>query len=274
MGFLVLEHIQGLSFDRIIEDRNGRGDPFPVLEAIDLLLPIAGALAVVHQAGLAHRDVKPANVMLAPGGRVVLMDFGLVVPHADRVGNRIVAGSFYMAPEALTGAVADGAAPLVDVYAMGVLAYELLTGAVPFQGTHPFEVYQAKIGQPTPLVCDARPDVPDGLVDLVARMMANDAHERPTVAEEVLWELRGLRRQIDTQGSLRPLSVLIVDDDPEMLEVLSLFVRSAAADAEIEIKADGREALRSVRQRVPELLLLDLDLPASTESRSACSSQE
>jgi serine/threonine protein kinase len=262
MGFLVLEHIQGLSFDRIIEDRNGRGDPFPVLEAIDLLLPIAGALAVVHQAGLAHRDVKPANVMLAPGGRVVLMDFGLVVPHADRVGNRIVAGSLpYMAPEALTGAVADGAASLVDVYAMGVLAYELLTGAAPFQGSHPFEVYQAKMGQPTPLASVARPDVPDGLDDLIARMMANDAHERPTVADEVLWELRSLRRQLDAQGSVRPLSVLIVDDDPEMLEVLSLFVRSAAGDAEIETTGDGREAVRSVRKRVPDLLLLDLDLP-------------
>ena len=106
MAFLVLEHIQGLSLDRMIEDRMSGGEPFPVLEAIDLLLPIADALAVVHQAGLAHRDVKPANVMLAPGGRVVLMDFGLVVPHADRVGNRIVAGSLpYMAPEALTGDV-------------------------------------------------------------------------------------------------------------------------------------------------------------------------
>jgi serine/threonine protein kinase len=261
-SFLVLEHIQGLSFDRIIEDRNGRRDPFPVLEAIDLLLPIAGALAVVHQAGLAHRDVKPANVMLAPGGRVVLMDFGLVVPHADRVGNRIVAGSLpYMAPEALTGAVADGAASLVDVYAMGVLAYELLTGAVPFQGSHPFEVYDVKMGQPTPLVSAVRPDVAEGLGELIARMMANDPDERPTVAEEVLWELRALRRQLDAQGSVRPLSVLIVDDDPEMLEVLSLFVRSAAGDAEIETTGNGREAVRSVRQRVPDLLLLDLDLP-------------
>jgi serine/threonine protein kinase len=262
MSFLVLEHIQGLSVDRMIEDRQSRGDPFPALEAIDLLIPVADALAVVHQAGLAHRDVKPANVMLAPAGRVVLMDFGLVVPHADRIGNRIVAGSLpYMAPEALTGDVGDGAAALVDVYAMGILAYELLTGAAPFQGRQPFEVYHAKMANPAPLVSIVRPDVPDGLAELIARMIANDASERPNGAEEVLWELRALRRQIEAEGRIKPLSVLIVDDDPEMLGILSLFVRGAAPDAEIETTQDGRRAVHSVRRRVPDLLLLDLDLP-------------
>jgi serine/threonine protein kinase len=262
MSFLVLEHIQGLSLDRMVEDRQSRGDPFPVLEAIDLLVPIADALAVVHQAGLAHRDVKPANVMLAPAGRVVLMDFGLVVPHADRVGNRIVAGSLpYMAPEALTGDVGDGAAALVDVYAMGVLGYELLTGSAPFQGRQPFEVYQAKLARPAPLVSTVRKDVPEGFAELIARMMANDASERPNGAEEVLWELRAARRQIEAEGRIKPLSVLIVDDDPEMLEVLALFVRAAAPDADIETTEEGRQAVHSVRRRVPDLLLLDLDLP-------------
>jgi CheY-like chemotaxis protein len=77
----------------------------------------------------------------------------------------------------------------------------------------------------------------------------------------VLWELRALRKEIDGEGRSRPLSVLIVDDDPEMLEVLSLFVRGAAADADIETTEHGREAVHSVRRRVPDLLLLDLDLP-------------
>ncbi|HTB76862.1 MAG TPA: serine/threonine-protein kinase [Polyangiaceae bacterium] len=262
MSFLVLEHIQGLSLDRMIVDRQSRRERFPVLEAIDLLVPVADALAVVHQAGLAHRDVKPANVMLAPAGRVVLMDFGLVVPHADRIGNRIVAGSLpYMAPEALTGEVGDGAAALVDVYAMGILAYELLTGTQPFQGREPFEVYHAKTTRPALPLSAFRADVPDGFAELIARMMANDASERPNGAEEVLWELRALRRQIEAEGRIKPLSVLIVDDDPEMLEVLTLLVRGAAPDAEIETTEEGRRAVHSVRRRVPDLLLLDLDLP-------------
>ncbi len=205
MGFLVLEHIQGLSLDRMIEDREKAGEVFPVPEAIDLLVAIADALAVVHHAGLAHRDVKPANVMLAPGGRVVLMDFGLVVPHADRAGQRLVAGSVpYMAPEALTGDVATGSASLVDVYALGVLAYELLTGVPPFPETHPVENYGSKIRGPTPVVSALRSDVPEGLNDLIFRMMAVDPHERPNGAEEVLWRLRSLRRQIGADGRVRP----------------------------------------------------------------------
>jgi serine/threonine-protein kinase len=261
-AFLVLEHIQGLSLDRMIQDRSRAGEKFPILEAVDLLVPIADALAVVHQAGLAHRDVKPANVMLAPGGRVVLMDFGLVVPHVDRAGNRNVAGSLtYMAPEALTGEVADGAASLIDVYALGVLAYELLTGEAPFGGVEPIESYEAKVRGALPNVSARRHDCPEGLNDLISRMLAVDPSERPNGAEEVLWRLRGLRRQIAAEGRVRPLSVLIVDDDPDMLEALELYVRAACADADIETTEDGRRAVRSVRRRVPDLLLLDLDLP-------------
>jgi CheY-like chemotaxis protein len=77
----------------------------------------------------------------------------------------------------------------------------------------------------------------------------------------VLWQLRGLRASASSDVGARPFSVLVVDDDADMREALSLYVRAAAADAEIETTGDGREAIRSVRRRVPDLLLLDLDLP-------------
>jgi len=105
VSFLVLERVRGLSVDRLLEERRARGERFGVSEALELLVAVADALTVVHRAGLAHRDVKPANVMLAPGGRVVLMDFGLVLPYSDRDGHSDIAGSLlYMAPEALSGA--------------------------------------------------------------------------------------------------------------------------------------------------------------------------
>ena len=258
---LVLERVHGLSLDRVIDERRARGERFGVSETMDLLLAVADTLVVVHQAGLSHRDVKPGNVMLSPGGRVVLMDFGLVLPDADRAGHRNVAGSLqYMAPEALTGTVAEGAASLGDVYALGVLAYELLTGLAPFDGAEPVELYRAKTRK-TPRVTEHRPDVPAPLDELVMQMMSPDAHERPQGAEAVLWALRALRARVGAGGAARPFSVLVVDDDPDMREALTLYVRAAAPDAEIETTGDGRQAVKSVRRRVPDLLLLDLDLP-------------
>jgi serine/threonine-protein kinase len=261
-GFLVLERVLGLSLDRMLEDRRKRGEPFAVAEAIELLIAMADGLSVVHRAGLAHRDIKPGNVMLAPGGRVVLMDFGLVLPHADRAGHRSVAGSLqYMSPEALTGDIAEGAANLGDVYALGVVAYEVLCGALPFAGRQALEIYHSKTGQPPPRVRVHRPDVPPPLDDLVAQLMAPDPTERPQGAEAALWQLRALRTRIAAEGTARPFSVLVVDDDEDMREALTLFVRSAAPDAEIETTAQGRHAVRAVRRRVPDLLLVDLDLP-------------
>jgi serine/threonine protein kinase len=262
VAFLVLERVRGLSLDRMIEERSARGERFAVSEALEMLVAIADGLAVVHKAGLAHRDVKPGNVMLAPGGRVVLMDFGLVLLDADRAGHRSVAGSLqYMAPEALTAGMAEGAAHLVDVYALGVLAYELLTGIAPFDGQEPIALYRAKMRVPLPSVSAQRGDIPPALDAFIAQMMAPDPSDRPQGAEPALWQLRSLRARKGSDGAPRPFSVLVVDDDPDMRDALSLYVHAAVPDADIETTGDGRQAVKSVRRRVPDLLLLDLDLP-------------
>ncbi len=263
LGFLVLERVQGLSLDRMIDDRRARGEQFGVREALDLLIAIADALSVVHKAGLAHRDVKPGNVMLAPGGRVVLMDFGLVLPNADRAGHRRVAGSVqYMAPEALTGDVEAGAADLGDVYALGVVGFELLTGIIPFADGEPADVYRTKRKMPQPAISDYRSDVPESLANLIAQMMAPEAEDRPQGAETLLWQLRGVRtRSVSLQPGAPAFQVLVVDDDPDMRDALALYVRAAAPDAELELLGTGAEGVQSVRRRVPDLLLLDLDLP-------------
>ena len=262
VAFLVLERVYGLSLDRMIEDRRTRGERFPIGEAIDLLVAIADALSVVHGAGLVHRDVKPGNVMLAPGGRVVLMDFGLVLPHADRAGHRTAAGSLqYMGPESLTGDIVEGAAALLDVYAIGVLAYELLCGIAPFDGADAQALYRAKMRKPVPSVLWLRADAPPALDELVTQLMAPDPQERPQGAEAVVWQLRSLRARVSAAPEARPFSVLIVDDDEDMRRMLALYVRAAAAGAEIETTGEGRHAIRAVRRRVPDLLLVDLDLP-------------
>ena len=257
-AFLVLERVYGLSLDRMLDDRRSRGEKFAVAEAVDLLVAIVDALAVVHKAGLSHRDVKPGNVMLAPGGRVVLMDFGLVLPNADRAGHKTAAGSLqYMAPEALTREVAEGAAALLDDNAVGIHAYELLSGIMPFDSADPQELYRAKIRKPLPQISKRRPDVSPALNDLVLQIMAPDPNDRPQGAEALLWQLRSIRARLESQGEVRPLSALIVDDDEDVRAALALYVRAAAPESEIETCADtGRGGPRGPwRRRVPDLLL-------------------
>lgn len=262
VGFLVLERVRGLSLDRVLDDRRARRESTPIGEALDLLVAVADTLSVVHRAGLTHRDVKPGNVMLGPGGRVVLMDFGLVLPHADRPGHKSVAGSLhYMAPEALTGDVAEGAGAQLDVYALGILGFELLAGVLPFEASVPLDLYHEKMRLPGPRLDEFRPDAPAALCETLAQLMAPDPHDRPQGAEAVVWQLRSIRGRVASGEVARPFSVLIVDDDEDMREALSLYVRSGAPDAEIETTGEGKQAVRSVRRRVPDLLLLDLDLP-------------
>ncbi len=258
--FLVLERVRGISLDRVLAERRGRGERYDLGEAIDLLTAVADVLSVVHRAGLAHRDVKPANVMLAPGGRVVLMDFGLVLPHADRVGLRSVAGSVdYMAPEALSGTVSEGATHLVDIYALGVLAFEVITGTLPFDRA-PTPRESARLARAQRRIESFRADVPEPLRAWVQQTLSPDPDDRPQSAEAAVWALRAIRARL-VQTAPRPFAVLIVDDDQDMRSALTLYVRAVAPDAEIETAGDGGLAVRSVRRRLPDLLLLDLDLP-------------
>ena len=147
-------------------------------ETVEMIVPVAEGLAVVHRAGLVHRDVKPDNVMMTPDGRVVLMDFGLVLPDVKIDGQTTVAGSPpYMAPEALRNRTNSGQGHLVDIFGLGVVAYELLTGKRPYEGGTIREVLAAHdAGSPTPVanLCDC----PFELHELVHEMIDVDPRRR------------------------------------------------------------------------------------------------
>ena len=273
LAFLVMERVYGVSLEAMLEQRRGRGERLGLTEVIDLSIQIAEGLTAVHAAGVSHRDIKPANIMLAPGGRVVLMDFGLMLPDIELDGDadgdasaqhedaeQTLAGSLeYMAPEALASRVAHGSGHLVDVYALGVVAFQLFTGILPYGAPDAPALARAQRAA-VPRVSALRRDVPPSVDDLVRAMMARDPSERPQSAEVLLSSLRRLRDALDRTAPVPPFAVLIVDDAPSTWETLSLYVRAVVPDAEITTANGGEEALRSLRKRVPNVLLLDLVL--------------
>lgn len=254
--FLVMERIPGMTLAEHLLKQRKR--PHSIADAIDILTRLAEGLAAVHAAGIAHRDVKPANVMLAPNNRLVLTDFGIFLPEFE--GGALVStiGTVeYMAPEAITGNVSRGGAYLVDIYALGVVAYEMVTGERPFGGS-PNDVVQQQLGAEPRPVHELRPDVPPRLAALIAAMMHKEPHDRPANMDVVLTALRTANQL----GGPRPISILIGEDDSAIASVLSEFVSEVAPDASVRVARDGNAVLAHVRQAPPDLLLLDLGLPA------------
>jgi serine/threonine protein kinase len=146
--------------------------------ALRILTAVAGALDAAHEAGLTHRDVKPQNILVGEDDRAYLADFGLTKGLGDTALTR--AGEFvgtidYSAPEQILGQPATAAA---DVYSLGAVLYECLTGTVPFARHTDAAVMYAHLSEPPPLVTEERPELPPALDEIVCRALAKDPEER------------------------------------------------------------------------------------------------
>jgi len=177
--FITMEHVEGRSLADVLE-RAGR---LPAAVTVALAKQLSRALASVHALGIIHRDLKPQNVLLTPQGEVKLTDFGVAELVAGRPApsERGIGTPPYMAPEQLLGESLDCR---VDVYALGVLVYECLTGRLPFDGATPAALLaRALDGGPRP-PGDIAPGTPERLSHLVLRALASRREDRPGSAAE------------------------------------------------------------------------------------------
>lgn len=179
--FLVMERLPGLSLDQVLAKRG----PLAPGEVREILRQLAEALRFAHDQGIVHRDVKPSNVALAGDGRVKLMDFGIAIDLelADPEETAAGAGTpLYMAPEQARGEPVDGRS---DVYALGIVAYEMLTGERPFTGKV-FEIllHHDKTPCPSPRLFD--PTIPEDLESFVLRATEKRPADRFQSCEEIL----------------------------------------------------------------------------------------
>jgi serine/threonine-protein kinase len=200
--YMVMERLRGLTLEEHLKQRKARNEPFTISEVLDLVILIADGLHAIHQSGIAHRDVKPGNLMMAPGGRLVFTDFGLFAPQFERVA-RVAGSPEYMAPEAIRNAVEAGRAHLVDLYAFGIVAFQILVGWVPFGGNSAAEVLPRHLNDPPPDLAKLRGDTPPELVKLIRELLAKDPDERPQDIQDVVGELRGLREKLIKRDSGR-----------------------------------------------------------------------
>jgi serine/threonine-protein kinase len=190
--YIVFEFVEGEN----LKDLVARG-PVPVPEAVQLALQVAHALAFAHERGLVHRDVKPQNVLLNDEGRAMVTDFGIARSldvHGVTQTGTVLGTSDYIAPEQARGHKVD---PKTDIYSLGAVLYELLTGEVPFSGDNFVAVAMRHVNEPVPSVLDYRPDCPLRLDLAIQRAMAKDPADRFESMHELIAELESCLAELD-----------------------------------------------------------------------------
>ncbi|MFI5302214.1 MAG: response regulator, partial [Polyangiales bacterium] len=253
---VVMERVDGLALDTMLMRATERGERIAIDDAIVLLHLIARAVAVVHRAGLAHRDLKPGNIVLAPCQRVVLLDFGIAVAECEAAATDARGTPAYMAPESQR-AVGPGDRHLSDLYSLGVVAYEILAGHRPYHSNDFATEESAGREVAIAKLREVRSEVPEHLSRLVHELLAHDPARRPQSAEAVAVELEAMC----ARDSTRPPSVLIVDDDPDFVEVARRVIRGATPDAIVTSAFDARQAIDALERAPVDVMFVDLNMP-------------
>ncbi|WP_327085968.1 Stk1 family PASTA domain-containing Ser/Thr kinase [Nonomuraea sp. NBC_01738] len=180
--YLSMEYVPGKTLRDILRER-GR---LPAREALEIMIPVLAALGAAHQAGMVHRDVKPENVLLTDDGRVKVVDFGLAraIEATNQTRTGVMIGTIgYMSPEQVTTGGADVRS---DVYAAGIMLFELVTGQQPYDGETPMSVAYRHVHDTVPPPSSVIHDTPPLVDTLVAHATARDPHDRPADATAML----------------------------------------------------------------------------------------
>ena len=267
LAYLVLELVEGGTLaDRI-------GKPMDLREVIQLLEPIASALDHAHSHGILHRDIKPSNILLHPDGTPVLADFGLAKMAGSLrrlTGSGTVMGTpEYMSPEQ---AADDPVGPASDRYSLAVVAYEMLTGRVPFQADTPAAVLLSHVTKAMPATRELRGELSAHVEEVLRRGLAKIPEDRYGSARELVAALKPAAwpsRRSDEANTLpatrrivpteRTPVVLVVDDGAANRELIEACL--AGVDCEVRTAEDGPSALKAIQNSLPDLVLLDVQMP-------------
>ncbi|MEV0199454.1 PASTA domain-containing protein [Nonomuraea sp. NPDC050691] len=190
--YLSMEYVPGRTLRDILNER-GR---LPAREALEILIPVLAALGAAHQAGMVHRDVKPENVLMTADGRVKVVDFGLAraIEATNQTRTGMMIGTIgYMSPEQVTTGRAD---VRTDVYAAGIMLFELLTGQPPYDGETPMSVAYRHVHDTVPAPSSLTPELPPVVDALVAHATAREPDARPADATAMLVEAVEVHRQL------------------------------------------------------------------------------
>ncbi|GAA4365763.1 Stk1 family PASTA domain-containing Ser/Thr kinase [Paeniglutamicibacter cryotolerans] len=230
-AYLVMEYVRGMTLRDLLRER-GRMTP---RQALTVLNDISAGLAAAHERGIVHRDMKPANVLLSDTGDIKVADFGLARATTQQTSaSNLMGTAAYISPELVEGKPSDERS---DVYAVGIIAYELLTGHQPFTGESQFQIALQHVGSEVPAPSRLIPGLHSDLDELVRCCTEKDPENRPQDAQALLGEVRHILSTMDP-GDL--------DFDSELLGTLSDLVPAAPPEPVIHVDAEAGDKTLSM----------------------------
>ena len=219
--YIVFEYIPGNDLHTLMSKR---AEPWSVAEALQTLKEALEALAYAHGQGIIHRDIKPENIMLTPQGQVKVTDFGLAFAHEEirlTQGDGMIGTVLYMSPEMIQGKEIH---PRADLYSLGVVFYEMLTGEPPFIGEQVAQIISKVIHTEPVALHMRRPDIPAALDSVIMRLLMKEPDQRYASAQEVLSALAG-----ESSESTEELPVEVVSPKMAPPSLLKSIVRSSSS---------------------------------------------
>ncbi len=255
--YFVMEYVAGPDLERWLRDR---GRP-SLREAWTILDQICRGVSAIHASGATHRDVKTSNILVGPGLHVAITDFGLARVVEDQEVKYSVSGTpAYMAPELIRGDVIEEAyLPRVDVYSLGVIAYEVLVGHSPFAADTLEATLDRHLSEPPPRLVPHREDLPQGFEDAVFAALAKDPGERLPSAS--VFRERLERGWLAKLHPVAELMFVVVDDDHSSRRQVARTLKREFPAARVESVDDPSIALALCRSHPPSALVTGLDMP-------------
>jgi serine/threonine-protein kinase len=267
--FIVMEYAEGQDLAHVIRE-HGRLTPS---DAVRIAEQVCAALGAAHRAGVVHRDIKPGNVIVRPDGTVKVTDFGIAraLGQASLTDTGTVMGTAaYVAPEQARG---EATTPSSDLYSLGILLFQMLTGAVPFEGDTPVAIAMRHLDEPVPLPSSRVADLPANLDEVVVRATAKSPTDRYADADAMAAALLGHEMRADAATRALPAgeatSVLDIGTSTAMMPAVDLQPGSERTAVHPVPSAPTARTVRKVRTGVGAPAPAPVGTPAAATRRSS-----
>ena len=251
--YFVMELVEGQTVDSWLSRSDGKAE---LDEALAILNDVCQGVSAIHAAGTVHCDLKPSNVLLDDQLRVRVADLGLAAPYADGGVNKVIAGTpEYMAPE-LAFENDSRASVSSDIYALGCMAYEMLTGSLPFEGRTALAIMIKQATEEPMLPSQRRPGLPQAFDDVLLKALQKRPQDRFPSADLFRRALKEAR-----VSSVEPVRILVAEDDRDFRDLLALKLGMEFPDAEIVCVGNGGDLVQAFDQKAPSVVMIDLQMP-------------